>query len=239
MCGEKHVCSFCSKISKGSPPRVRGEAYSYSYSSLVERITPACAGRRSGFPIQTASAQDHPRVCGEKAQRGGQPAEHRGSPPRVRGEADRLRGISRGKRITPACAGRRLCNASAVRLVEDHPRVCGEKYPAILSRTRTAGSPPRVRGEGSAIAGLVGAARITPACAGRSLHGVKLLLRNEDHPRVCGEKVRSAAGRRLFRGSPPRVRGEGYVCGCCGASRGITPACAGRSLYVYFGGNSS
>ena len=167
-------------------------------------------------------------MCGEKAQRGGQPAEHRGSPPRVRGEADRLRGISRGKRITPACAGRRLCNASAVRLVEDHPRVCGEKYPAILSRTRTAGSPPRVRGEGSAIAGLVGAARITPACAGRSLHGVKLLLRNEDHPRVCGEKVRSAAGRRLFRGSPPRVRGEAYMCISVETRPRITPACAGR-----------
>ena len=198
-------------------------------------------------------------MCGEKRLSTRRCITSVGSPPRVRGEASEpsVDGISpritpacagrsppryspRGRRgITPACAGRRLCNASAVRLVEDHPRVCGEKYPAILSRTRTAGSPPRVRGEGSAIAGLVGAARITPACAGRSLHGVKLLLRNEDHPRVCGEKVRSAAGRRLFRGSPPRVRGEGYVCGCCGASRGITPACAGRSLYVYFGGNSS
>ena len=51
----------------------------------------------------------------------------------------------------------------------DHPRVCGEKHSQKCEKGAELGSPPRVRGEGSTLAGGYGAIRITPACAGRSI----------------------------------------------------------------------
>ena len=66
-------------------------------------------------------------MCGEKSDRRGAAQAVQGSSPRVRGEERQPIPFVGEKRITPVCAGRRLCNASAVRLVEDHPRVCGEK----------------------------------------------------------------------------------------------------------------
>ena len=49
-----------------------------------------------------------------------------GSPPRVRGIA-----VDRGDRavrvrITPACAGNRICAVIPAAKDKDHPRVCGE-----------------------------------------------------------------------------------------------------------------
>ena len=90
--------------------------------------------------------------------------------------------------ITPACAGRRLTFSRPDALVEDHPRVCGEKRESVASAAVTQGSPPRVRGEVAAPQlGLLGIG-ITPACAGRSLASSVLPVGREDHPRVCGEK---------------------------------------------------
>ena len=53
---------------------------------------------------------------------------------------------------------------------------------------------------------------------------------SEDHPRVCGEKLHSTTSCAAVRGSPPRVRGKVgvYVQGL--GEKGITPACAGKSL---------
>ena len=50
--------------------------------------------------------------------------------------------------------------------------------------------------------------RITPAYAGKRLLEALETIRNQDHPRVCGEK--SSTEKRLVRlmGSPPRMRGK-------------------------------
>ena len=77
--------------------------------------------------------------------------------------------------------------------------------------------------------------RITPAYAGKSKEiGVDKKV-GEDHPRVCGEKT-------IFRmktipkmGSPPRVRGKEYPFDLSQYVSGITPACAGKSLYFSWG----
>ena len=50
--------------------------------------------------------------------------------------------------ITPACAGKRGGNDNRAGDIGDHPRVCGEKLPGAVSRAKTGGSPPRVRGKG-------------------------------------------------------------------------------------------
>ena len=46
VCGEKTVPFPISPLLKGSPPRVRGEAYATRLPCALWRITPACAGRR-------------------------------------------------------------------------------------------------------------------------------------------------------------------------------------------------
>ena len=55
-----------------------------------------------------------------------------GSPPRVRGKVDANQDGKYLTRITPACAGKRQVFLTARILVEDHPRVCGEKPVACM-----------------------------------------------------------------------------------------------------------
>ena len=69
VCGEKAgFFAFCS-TSAGSPPRVRGKAFTPGDSNCRVRITPACAGKSPYLQIQRRAAEDHPRVCGEKGVR--------------------------------------------------------------------------------------------------------------------------------------------------------------------------
>ena len=115
----------------------------------------------------------------------------------------------------------------------DHPRVCGEKVCFSNCPRGKQGSPPRVRGK-----------------VGSSF---RIHLRCRDHPRVCGEKpstlqfivedgriTPACAGKRIHYsiqhhcalGSPPRVRGKGGAADVDKHALGITPACAGKSLFV-------
>ena len=106
VCGEKLLFLRHVRRNLGSPPRVRGEDLTKDGHKLRQRITPACAGRRSLRPSPVILSMDHPRVCGEKqwAVAGGRRG--LGSPPRVRGEAAGNCIRNRKVRITPACAGR-------------------------------------------------------------------------------------------------------------------------------------
>ena len=69
-------------------------------------ITPACAGKRPGFPGFLLSYRDHPRVCGEKHRKEGAQNDAQGSPPRVRGKVCAGSWLLLLLRITPACAGK-------------------------------------------------------------------------------------------------------------------------------------
>ena len=46
VCGEKRKSQAGCALEKGSPPRVRGKAFKAAEKLGVERITPACAGKR-------------------------------------------------------------------------------------------------------------------------------------------------------------------------------------------------
>ena len=73
---------------------------------------------------------------------------------------------------------------------------------------------------------------ITPAYAGKRSPGIAFFVPLWDHPRVCGEKRSwEAANFRLW-GSPPRMRGKGSGKLHCSAAMGITPAYAGKSVFV-------
>ena len=57
----------------------------------------------------------------------------------------------------------------------------------------------------------------------------------KDHPRGCGEKIAETQKSKREKGSPPRVRGEGFARICINKSKRITPAGAGRSnAYPFF-----
>ena len=66
-------------------------------------------------------------MCGEKLDRMLHHRRMTGSPPRVRGKGAHkpVRLLDGG--ITPACAGKSNFCTILGKMVEDHPRVCGEK----------------------------------------------------------------------------------------------------------------
>ena len=75
--------------------------------------------------------------------------------------------------------------------------------------------------------------RITPAYAGKRLETASLIVRNQDHPRLCGEKRNRKSLRRVFPGSPPPMRGKVHTSSGIFEFRGITPAYAGKSTCVH------
>ena len=147
----------------------------------------------------------------------------------MRGKVDQKSTLLAKKGITPACAGKSLCNVCVASRKRDHPRVCGEKLCCHCKITPLLGSPPRVRGK--AYWAKTGAynARITPACAGKRRPPLCASCSTWDHPRVCGEKSTFTISTHRTGGSPPRVRGKGHQQNNTDEGARITPACAGKS----------
>ena len=147
MCGEKVAMVTTAVSTPGSPPHVRGKELRVETCFADNGITPACAGKSNLFVFRRIEPKDHPRVCGEKFQRSIRLPVRSGSPPRMRGKAGQIQSQTPELGITPAYAGKslRLCILS--RLLQDHPRVCGEKKNVRLTKNSLAGSPPRMRGK--------------------------------------------------------------------------------------------
>ena len=108
VCGEQAARPGRMHPALGSPPRVRGTAFSFSLLAIDTRITPACAGNSCFHNKIFNSNWDHPRVCGEQQGDTSIGSRAKGSPPRVRGTASRSTCSKSVKRITPACAGNRI-----------------------------------------------------------------------------------------------------------------------------------
>ena len=90
-----------------------------------------------------------------------------------------------------------------------------------------------MRGKGSGTLPHYDHQGITPACAGKSGCSWAMYWRRWDHPRVCGEKLSTTSTDIHPAGSPPRVRGKGAFMPSCTPTRGITPACAGKSKHKW------
>ena len=132
--------------------------------------------------------------------------------------------------ITPAYAGKRVRDSFCKDIRWDHPRVCGEKLRKQAVSIRELGSPPRMRGKGSARPCWRSRCRITPAYAGKRISRSSAVSGSGDHPRVCGEKVLIWAGAVGRWGSPPRMRGKVKGIKLFLRCAGITPAYAGKSV---------
>ena len=97
-------------------------------------VSPAYVGKISCSAARKTERGDHPRACGEKAQRFALMAFQLGSPPRMRGKGHLTLAVSHMHRINPAYAGKRRSDSQADRWRWDHPRVCGEKRRRSISR---------------------------------------------------------------------------------------------------------
>ena len=135
----------------------------------ARRITPAYAGKRVRCSQQALPRTDHPRMCGEKSKTKDTAAYTPGSPPHVRGKVQNQETLSARDGITPACAGKRELRSASGSACKDHPRMCGEKGRTLLQLIPDLGSPPHVRGKGTAGNDRTCNHGITPACAGKRL----------------------------------------------------------------------
>ena len=70
---------------------------------------------------------------------------------------------------------------------------------------------------------------IIPAYAGNTIMRAILESGNRDHPRVCGEHVRSSTCPEEYRGSSPRMRGTQQLTDFDIDVIGIIPAYAGNT----------
>ena len=147
MCGEKLQVLDSIDLRSGSPPHVRGKVRRDAGDSGFVGITPACAGKSLSCGDARSQDWDHPRMCGEKAGKGMHHSPNRGSPPHVRGKGQIHVALVVVRGITPACAGKSAVLVRHAPPVQDHPRMCGEKYADKYDALPTLGSPPHVRGK--------------------------------------------------------------------------------------------
>ena len=89
-CGENRLNLIMAKVTKGSPPQVRGKHSASAFRAICLRITPAGAGKTSPAPRAWYWTRDHPRRCGENHVVCNRVNVQLGSPPQVRGKPRRL-----------------------------------------------------------------------------------------------------------------------------------------------------
>ena len=189
---------------------MRGKVTVLVFGSMILRITPAYAGKSTIDGGKHDRSKDHPRLCGEKVCLCHMKKESKGSPPPMRGKV----------------AGGSVF-ASGTR---DHPRLCGEKVRQLRTCGSGQGSPPPMRGKVHKIQAYDLYNRITPAYAGKRepvFFGDGVF---QDHPRLCGEKMRRFWRRCILQGSPPPMRGKEGLSKRQRNYFGITPAYAGKSF---------
>ena len=109
---------------------MRGKEVVHDQKDLHGGITPAYAGKSDFHDAHLRFFEDHPRLCGEKH------------------ILFIIGGDCMG--ITPAYAGKRLTLHKIWQTVRDHPRLCGEKGAFPVLSHRELGSPPPMRGKGTA-----------------------------------------------------------------------------------------
>ena len=134
-----------------------------------------------------------------------------GSPPPMRGKECYFIIQRPVPRITPAYAGKSINTKYRQFLLQDHPRLCGEKQLSSLKAVNLIGSPPPMRGKELHGADSTCWIRITPAYAGKSRHLLKSVQMFWDHPRLCGEKLDFIFEYGFHLGSPPPMRGKALV----------------------------
>ena len=228
MCGERQEKRVITRTTHGSSPRVRGTGRHAPDSGLPQRFIPACAGNGPQARSFGRRSTVHPRVCGERQEKRVITRTTHGSSPRVRGTGRHAPDSGLPQRFIPACAGNGVATCYEILLPPVHPRVCGERGRSALFQSSWLGSSPRVRGTVNLHASVVPVVRFIPACAGNGVATCYEILLPPVHPRVCGERGRSALFQSSWLGSSPRVRGTVNLHASVVPVVRFIPACAGN-----------
>ena len=229
VCGENAIYAGYKAVRTGSSPRVRGKLLVHRRHEDGAGLIPACAGKTTGWPLVRAHVQAHPRVCGENVRRALGKRGQWGSSPRVRGKLGVLGGEAEERGLIPACAGKTPPGAGPPGWRAAHPRVCGENPLPGGHMARQAGSSPRVRGKLMSPAQMSQIVRLIPACAGKTVSGVRPSIPRTAHPRVCGENLNLVMIDEAWAGSSPRVRGKRALDQAKQKNDRLIPACAGKT----------
>ena len=107
-CGENRKALISAAVIPGSPPQVRGKLHTVQQVARVIGITPAGAGKTTGYRRCGVQAPDHPRRCGENQLGQSLAGCVLGSPPQVRGKLFLDFRLDLDAGITPAGAGKTL-----------------------------------------------------------------------------------------------------------------------------------
>ena len=155
-----------------------------------------------------------------------------GSSPRLRGTRTHTHVQMRHVGIIPALAGNTSKPTDTPTTTWDHPRACGEHVQRWADWTFGSGSSPRLRGTRFVDRAGRGGPGIIPALAGNTSRRLSSSAHLRDHPRACGEHLRSIYAMFKSRGSSPRLRGTLAAQFGQGAFEGIIPALAGNTIRV-------
>ena len=188
---------------------MRGKSGKSSVSRSSTKDHPRLCGEKPiHFPVAIGNLGS-PRLCGEKDSPPAYSCQHAGSPPPMRGKGTEPVGICPVVGITPAYAGKRGHRRNFNNCVKGSPRLCGEKkcnkwitsfqildHPAYAGKRHSVspfsflwtGSPPPMRGKARCFLSLPAYHRITPRLCGEKTETASLIVRNQDHPRLCGGK---------------------------------------------------
>ncbi len=109
------------------------------------------------------------------------------------------------------------------------PAHAGKTVAGMGSRHRVAGPPPRMRGRRTRCWPYPAGVWTTPAHAGKTLIQSRRSTCDRDHPRACGEDLRSKYDEERVAGPPPRMRGRPAGGSYHGVIDGTTPAHAGKT----------
>ena len=135
--------------------------------------------------------------------------------------------------VSPACAGNTGGSIRKCRHTWDHPRMRGEYFSVAKYRGFVEGSPPHARGIRRPSVPAPEMRGITPACAGNTPNLKAGDFPERDHPRMRGEYIMFAHNLGCQWGSPPHARGIPAATAFISLCSGITPACAGNTLFTF------
>ena len=90
-----------------------------------------------------------------------------------------------------------------------------------------------MRGKASFLSSGASSTRITPAYAGKSYLGFCSVWHNQDHPRLCGEKLSGTWSTTSAAGSPPPMRGKVLWSGCTPYASKDHPRLCGEKYGYY------
>ena len=147
MRGKARLSGSCRTRARITPAYAGKSEHSNRNGILLRGSPPPMRGKAEFKNAAAGMEEDHPRLCGEKGNSKGLRGARWGSPPPMRGKAYSWCAEDRSSRITPAYAGKSILLYLPVYDVEDHPRLCGEKFDERMNQRIFIGSPPPMRGK--------------------------------------------------------------------------------------------